>query len=129
LGWHNLSHLVLRQLCALLAATAGASGGEGANELATQALKLLPSNTALALHLLTALAEEAEGLDRVRRLALVNVLGSRSRELLGALGSLLAAAAQQLSQGHRGEPSWVLRSRVLGTGRVERHSSRDAWPA
>ena len=102
LGWQRVGQLVLRQQCTLLAAVAGASGGAGANELPTQALGLLPANPALALHLLTALAQEAEDLDRVRRLALVNVLLPRARELLGALGSLLAAAAQQLQQGDRG---------------------------
>lgn len=38
----------------------------------------------------------------MRRLALVNVLMPRARELLGALGELLAAAAQQLQQGDPG---------------------------
>ncbi len=95
---------MLRQQCALLAALCGAAGGDGANELATQALQLLQGNsTALGLQLLTALAQEAEDLDRVRRLALVNVLAPRGRELLGALGALLGAAAQQLQQGGGGE--------------------------
>lgn len=96
--------LVLRQQCALLAALCGAGGGDGANELATQALQLLQGgSTMLGLQLLTALAQEAEDLDRVRRLALVNVLSPRGREVLGALGALLAAAAQQLQQGGGGE--------------------------
>lgn len=96
--------LVLRQQCALLAALCGAAGGDGANELATQALQLAQGgSTALGLQLLTALAQEVEDLERVRRLALVNVLAPRGREVLGALGALLAAASQQLQQGGGGE--------------------------
>lgn len=103
LGWPACSDLVLRQLCALLAALAGAAGGEGASDLATQALGLLgPAGggprAALGLQLLTALAHEAEDLDRTRRLALVNVLQPRAREVLAALGALLGAAAPQLQQ-------------------------------
>ncbi|KAL4452382.1 hypothetical protein ABPG75_008044 [Micractinium tetrahymenae] len=111
-GQPPASDLVLRQLCTLLAAVAGASGGSGATELGTQALGLLRSaahtgpadrsQLALALHLLTALAHEAEDLDRVRRQALVNVLLPRAREVLGALGALLAAAAAQLAAGDPG---------------------------
>lgn len=102
LGWPRVGDLVLRQQCCLLAAVSGASGGEGASELVSQALGLLPSNSLLALRLLTALAEEAEELDRARRLALVNVLLPRARELLGALGALLASAEAQLRSGDSG---------------------------
>ena len=41
-------------------------------------------------------------LDRVRRLALVNVLQPRARELLGALGALLEAAAAAQRGKHEG---------------------------
>ena len=106
--------LVLRQLCTLLAASVGAAGGEGASALVTQALQQAgmapsagaplpaPASSALALELLTAVALEAEDLDRVRRLALVNVLQPRARELLGALGALLEAAAAAQRGKHEG---------------------------
>lgn len=99
---------MLRQLCALLAAVAGASGGVGAAELGAQALGLLrsaahdQSQMALALRLLTALAQEAEDLDRLRRQALVNVLLPQAGEVLGALGGLLTVAAAQLAAGDTG---------------------------
>lgn len=94
---------MLRQLCALLAALSGAAGGDGASDLATHGLGMLGQggagpHQALGLQLLTALAQEAEDLDRVRRLALVNVLLPRAREVLGAIGALLSAAAAQLKQ-------------------------------
>jgi hypothetical protein len=47
------------------------------------------------MELLTALGEECEDLDRVRRLALVNVLLPRAREVFGWLGQLLASALEQ----------------------------------
>lgn len=103
LGWPGAADLVLRQQCALLAALCGAAGGEGASELAGQALGLARGGSpALGLRLLTALAQEADSLDRTRRLALVAVLQPRSREVLGILGGLLAAAAEQLRQGGGG---------------------------
>lgn len=121
--------LVLRQQCALLAALCGAGGGDGANELATQALQLLQGgSTMLGLQLLTALAQEAEDLDRVRRLALVNVLSPRGREVLGALGALLAAAAQQLQQDGGGElpggGTCLLVVGMLPLGYSSRHCSK-----
>ncbi|KAI3438234.1 hypothetical protein D9Q98_000671 [Chlorella vulgaris] len=127
LGWPRVGDLVLRQQCCLLAAVSGASGGEGASELVSQALGLLPSNSLLALRLLTALAEEAEELDRARRLALVNVLLPRARELLGALGALLASAEAQLRSGDSGPAAtataglqcaeaWLALNPVAGSG-------------
>lgn len=84
--------MVMRQLCAVLAAAVGGSGGEGVTELAMQAVVLLGGQQpGLGLALLTALAQEAEDLDRVRRLALVNVLRPHMREVLAALGGLLGA--------------------------------------
>ena len=118
LGWPRVGQLVLRQLCVLLAAVAGASCGSGASELVTQALGQLGGGSqALGLQLLTALAHEAEDLDRARRLALVNVLLPRAREALGALGDLLAGAPQQLQQGAGGEraaPGQVAVRRLQG---------------
>lgn len=106
--------LVLRQLCVLLAAAAGSGGGEGAAELVAQAKALLGPATALGLELLTAVADEAEDLDRVRRLALVNVLAPFVREVLDVLGQLLAQALKQLPGG------WRRAQRGVGSG--------DAWP-
>lgn len=94
LGWPSPPTLVLRQLCVLLAAVAGASGGEGGSDTVTQAAALLPASPALALELLAALAEEAADLDRVRRLALLAVLLPRAREVLGLAGVALADALQ-----------------------------------
>lgn len=98
LSWPMVPPLVLRQMCLLLAAVAGSSGGEGASELvgSTKAMLASPTGAQLGLELLTALAEECEDLDRVRRLALVNVLLPRLREVLGWVGSLLSQALEQL---------------------------------
>ncbi len=82
-----------------------------------QAKALLGSgSTQLGLELLTALGEECEDLDRVRRLALVNVLLPRAREVLAWLGQLLASALEQ-SPGGRGRAGRVLWQQGLGSRR------------
>lgn len=130
LGWPGVPLLVLRQLCLLLAATVGSSGGEGGGEVVARAKALLggaPAQQALALELLGALAEEAEDLDRVRRLVLVNGLLPRAREVFGWLGQLLAGALehlagegqQQLAVGAlRCTEAWLRLNQVAGGGSI-----------
>ncbi|GAB4818769.1 hypothetical protein N2152v2_005815 [Parachlorella kessleri] len=97
LSWPAVPPLVLRQLCLLLATVVGSSGGEGTDDIISQAKALLGSpSTQLGLELLTALGEECEDLDRVRRQALVGVLLPRAREVFGWLGQLLATALEQV---------------------------------
>ena len=95
-----------------MAAVVGSSGGEGASELVTQAVALMGSWPQLGVELLAALANEAEDLDRVRQLAMVNVLLTRAREVLHQLGELLGSSAQQ-------PDSWKLAASAL--------SCAEAW--
>ena len=122
LAWPSAPAGVLRHMCVLLAAVCGATGGEGASDLATQALALtsrLPTPD-LGLELLGSLAEEADDLDRGRRLALVTVLLPRSRDVLTAMASLLAEG---------GEPACLPMPSTLGApavcGRAERPPTAD----
>eukprot|EP00887_Chlorella_sp_A99_P002079 scaffold21.g2079.t1 len=123
-SWHSppVSPMVTRQLCAALAAAVGVSGGEGGSELVAQALALLGPSPALWLALLTALAEEADDLDRVRRLGLVSVLQPQAREVLARLGELLAghgAAAGEEALGVaalRCAEAWLRLNQTTGAG-------------
>lgn len=92
----RVPNVVVQRICLVVASASAMSGGEAAQRLLNHAFDLAASaesqglgRLSYALTILTSLAEEADGLDRLRRQALMPAMSNNMPRFLSLISSVM----------------------------------------